>query len=132
MSADVDSPGVSLAQSGTGLVLALRGDLNLELAHRIHDAALEGLQASGNLIVDCSAATYVGGPVAQVLLALERALQQVGRSLEIRGASEDVRRYLGWAGLQSHFVDAEVQAKELPRSSTAPAKRRRARRKSAL
>jgi len=130
MSVDANSAPVHLLRENTGCVLALRGDLNLDLARRVHDAALEAVEAGGNLIVDCTEATHIDGSAAQVLLALEGALEQGGRSLQIRGASDGVRKYLGWSGLGGHFVAADSRPAAAGESPAVPKKRRRSNRKS--
>jgi len=113
---------VSVSANESGSVLTLSGSFQLLQARPLHEAALRLAATGGNVVVDCAAAAHLDGCAIQVLLALKLALEHVGGSFGLLGASEDVRNYLGWAGVTSHFRSSDA-------GDTAPRKRRRTVRK---
>jgi anti-anti-sigma factor len=127
---DSTTAAVSVSRDGPDCVLALRGGFHLEHARELHAAALQIAETGGGVVVDCGEAAHLDGCAVQVLLALKKALEQSGGSLRMRGASDDVRKYLRWAGLAAHFPDDEAahSAVEAPASGR-PRKRRAASRK---
>jgi len=113
---------VSVSANESGSVLTLSGNFQLLHARPLQEAALQLAETRGNVVVDCSGVTHLDACAVQVLLALKFALERGGRSLGLLGASEDVRNYLGWAGVTAHFASRES-------GEAAPRKRRRTPRK---
>jgi anti-anti-sigma regulatory factor len=100
---DSSEAAVSIYREEPDSVLALRGRLHLDLARELHRTALELALTGGSVVVDCSATEFLDGWVIQILLALKLALERGAGSLRIRGESAEVRNYLGWAGMETHF-----------------------------
>jgi len=118
----------SFSRTESGGVLELRGGFHLDLARELHQTALQIADAGGAVVVDCRQVEHLDGCMVQVLLALKRALEQGGGSLGLRGASEEIRKYLGWAGLAGHFA---APGSEDSKTTAGPPKRRRNSRKPA-
>jgi anti-anti-sigma factor len=116
---------ISLSQNESESVLRLRGSFQLELARPLHEAALQLASSGGNVVVDLSQAAHLDGCAVQVLLALKGALERAGGSLRMSGASQDVRKYLGWAGVAAQ-LGCEVGE---PAPAARAGKRRRSARK---
>ncbi len=120
---------VSVSRDGPDCVLSLRGGFHLEQARELHAAALQIAETGGGVVVDCREAAHLDGCAVQVLLALKAALAHTGGSLRMHGASDDVRKYLGWAGLAAHFPDAEAVHSTIETPASGRPRKRRASRK---
>jgi anti-anti-sigma regulatory factor len=123
---DSSETAVSTYREEPDSVLARRGRPHLDLARELHRMALELALTGGSVVVDCSAAEFLDSWVIQILLALKLALERGAGSLRIRGESAEVRRYLGWAGMDAHFPGRGA-CSEAP--GAAPRKRRKSARK---
>jgi anti-anti-sigma factor len=117
---------VSVYRDGPDGVLALRGGFHIDLARELHRVALELAETGGGVFVDCSQAEHLDGCTLQVLIALKLALEQRGGWLRLKGESEEIRKYLGWAGLAAHFP-VRGPSDAVTETPAAPRKRRRAR-----
>jgi anti-anti-sigma factor len=96
---------VEVKQHGSDGTLILRGAFQLDLVRELHEAALQSLEISTSLIVDCAAVEHLDGCALQVLTALKKTVEQTGGTLRMQGASEQVRNYLRWAGLAAQFPE---------------------------
>jgi anti-anti-sigma factor len=123
---------VSVYHDEPDSVLALRGGFHLDLARELHRTALELAGTGGSVVVDCSQAEHLDGCAVQVLLALKLALEHGGGSLRMRGESAEVRKYLGWAGLNAHFPICSPSDTAAETPVAPPPKRRRTPRKRLL
>ena len=126
MSLESSNAAVSVSRDGPDGVLALRGGFHIDLARELHRVALELTETGGGVFVDCSQAEHLDGCTLQVLLALKLALEQRGGWLRLKGESEEIRKYLGWAGLAAHFP-VRGPSDAVTETPAAPRKRRRAR-----
>lgn len=129
MSLESSDAAVSVYRDGPDGVLALRGGFHIDMARELHQAALQLAETGAGVVVDCSQAEHLDGCALQVLLALKLALEQRGGWLRMQGESEEIRKYLGWAGLAAHFPIRGPRdgGSETP---AAPRKRRKARKPS--
>ena len=94
---------VELRTSESRDVLVLTGDVNLDAAHQLCAASLQGLAGRREVAVDWTGASRVGAGALQALLALSTALQARGRGLSVVGDNPCVRHMLELAGLTRHF-----------------------------
>ena len=129
MSLESSDAAVSVYRDGPDGVLALRGGFHIDLARELHRVACQLTETGGGVFVDCSQAEHLDGCTLQVLLALKLALEQRGGWLRMRGESEEIRKYLGWAGLAAHFP-IRAPSDAVAETPAAPRKRRRARKPS--
>lgn len=118
-------PSVSVSNNETATVLRLRGSFQLELARPLYEAALQVAASGGNAVVDCRAAVHLDACAVQVLLALKIALERAGGRLRLSGASDEVCKYLQWAGVAAHLVRGE--ARGAPGAASPPKRRKTAR-----
>jgi anti-anti-sigma factor len=89
-------------------LLVLAGEMNLDAARQLRDAAL-GVVAGGREVgVDWRAVEHVSTGALQVLLALRSALDTCGHRLHVAGDNPGVRRTLETAGLSGLFPTGEV------------------------
>jgi len=100
---DQEAASVSIDRTESHPVVVLRGSFNIALAKVLHEAALQIAETAGRVVIDCKEVVHLDGCAVQVLLALKLALESHGGSIQLKGASEEVLKYLGWAGLSSHF-----------------------------
>lgn len=96
---------VEVKQHGSDGTLILRGAFQLDLVRELYEAAVQSLENSSSLIVNCAGVEHLDGCALQVLLALKKTVEQTGGTLRMQGASEQVRNYLRWAGLAAHFAE---------------------------
>ena len=104
---DSDLAEVSVSHDESGCVLLLRGSSGLELASKLHGAALEVMPGARNVTVDLSKIAHLDGCVLQVLLAFRSALEKASASLGLKGVTADFHKYLEYAGVGSLFDRSE-------------------------
>jgi anti-anti-sigma factor len=80
-----------------------QGTLDVFLAHRLAEVALECLDAGLDTVVRCETLERMDASALQVLVALRRDLAGKGHELWFTDVSANVREYLGIAGL--HDID---------------------------
>jgi anti-anti-sigma factor len=80
-----------------------QGTLDVFLAHRLAEVALECLDAGLDTVVRCETLERMDASALQVLVALRRDLAGNGHGLWFTDVSANVREYLGIAGL--HDID---------------------------
>lgn len=105
MPADSVRACVEVQQHGSDCTLILRGAFQLDLVRELYEAALQSLQNSSSLVVNCAAVEHLDGCALQVLMALKKTVEQSGGTLRMQAAGEQVRNYLRWAGLAAQFPE---------------------------
>ena len=88
--------------------LLLAGEINLDAASQVREAALAALAAGRAVEVDWRDAGYVSAGALQVLLALRTALEARRQVLHLAGDNAGVRRTLELAGLSRLFPTQEA------------------------
>ena len=94
---------------GDHAVVSVGGEVDLETATRLGDAALEALRdLSSHLVLDMSGVSFMDSTGLKVLLSLQRSAALAGGSLTVAGATRPVRRILTLTGLDQtlQLVDA--------------------------
>ena len=94
---------------GDHAVVSVGGEVDLETATRLGDAALEALRhLSPHLVLDLSGVSFMDSTGLKVLLSLQRSAALAGGSLTVAGATRPVRRILTLTGLDQtlQLVDA--------------------------
>ena len=94
---------------GDHAVVSVGGEVDLETATRLGDAALEALrELSPHLVLDLSGVSFMDSTGLKVLLSLQRSAALAGGSLTVAGATRPVRRILTLTGLDQtlQLVDA--------------------------
>ena len=85
---------------GDHAVVSVGGEVDLETATRLGDAALEALRdLSSHLVLDLSGVSFMDSTGLKVLLSLQRSAALAGGSLTVAGATRPVRRILTLTGL---------------------------------
>ena len=105
MPANSVTASVEVKQDGSVCTLILRGAFQLDLVRELYEAALQSLENSSSLVVNCAAVEHLDGCALQVLMALKKTVEQSGGTLRIEGAGEQVRNYIRWAGLAAQFPE---------------------------
>ena len=109
---------------GDHAVVSVGGEVDLETATRLGDAALEALRdLSSHLVLDLSGVSFMDSTGLKVLLSLQRSAALAGGSLTVAGATRPVRRILTLTGLDQTLqlvdsVDADDRA--APGADTVP------------
>ena len=85
---------------GDHAVVSVGGEVDLETATRLGDAALAALRdLSSHLVLDLSGVSFMDSTGLKVLLSLQRSAALAGGSLTVAGATRPVRRILALTGL---------------------------------
>jgi anti-anti-sigma factor len=95
-----------------------QGTLDVFLAHRLAEVALECLDAGLDTVVRCETLERMDASALQVLVALRRDLAGNGHGLWFTDVSANVREYLGIAGL--HDIDAAPGQPPLETTASQP------------
>jgi anti-anti-sigma factor len=98
----------------------VQGTLDVFLAHRFADVALECLDAELDTVVRCEALERMDASALQVLVALRKGLAQKGHWLWFADVSAKVREYLEIAGLDDIDPAAEQASLEGGGSQSSP------------
>jgi anti-anti-sigma factor len=96
---------VEVKQQGSDCTLILRGAFQLDLVRELYEAAVQSLENSSSVVVNCAAVEHLDGCALQVLMALKKTVEQTGGTLRLQAAGEQVRNYLRWAGLAAQFPE---------------------------
>jgi anti-anti-sigma factor len=89
-------------------LLLLAGEMNLDAASQLRDAALGAVAGGRQVAVDWREVGHVSVGALQVLLALRSALDARGQVLHVSGDNPGVRRTLDLAGLSGLFPASEA------------------------
>jgi anti-anti-sigma factor len=82
-----------------GKTLVLRGRFGTSAASDLRDAVLQLETSVAQVTLDCRELEFLGGAALQVLLVLQRQLQERGASLTPVGPNEEVESTLAMAGI---------------------------------
>jgi len=105
-----ESTAITVARSGSGSLVVLAGQIDLDAAARLRPEAEKLLTESGPVALDWQAAEHASAGAVQVLLALAAALQARGRAFSVVRDQAEIRSMLNLAGLSGHFPVAEEPA----------------------
>lgn len=92
----------------SGDFLVLTGELNLDAASHLREAALGAAAAGKEVAIDWSAAGHLSAGALQVLVALRATLSSRGQALDVAADNPGVRRILEIAGLSGLFPVREA------------------------
>ncbi len=95
---------VSTRRVGERVVVAVAGEVDLETASQMGDAALAAAQDSPHLVLDLAGVTFLDSTGLKVLLAVQRRAQLASGSLVLAGAPRPVLRILTLTGLEDAFT----------------------------
>ncbi len=91
---------LSTSHHGDRAVVTVGGEVDLETASQLGDAAVEAVQGvSPHLVLDLSGVTFMDSTGLKVLLTSQRRAQLAGGSFALAGASRTVQRILALTGL---------------------------------
>ena len=93
------SPEIALERGGDSLTLRLKGAVGIMCASELHAAARALADERGPVAIDAAAVEHLDCAAAQILVALQDALAQTGRTAPVGNLGEAPRRYVGIAGL---------------------------------
>jgi anti-anti-sigma factor len=94
---------VCASRSDDRMNIQIQGTLDVFLAHRLAEVALECLDAGLDTVVRCETLERMDASALQVLVALRKDLAGRGQWLWFSDVSAKVREYLALAGL--HDID---------------------------
>jgi len=95
---------LSTTRSGTFAVLSVAGDIDLETAAQLGDAALAATQQdSRHLVLDLGEVTFMDSSCLEVLFSIQRRTVLAGGSLSLVDVPRNVLRVLTVTGLQDAF-----------------------------
>lgn len=92
-----------VTREGNLSVVAMNGDIDLELSNSVRHALLDALGHSQSVIVDLSRVPMVDSSGVASLLEAFQTARKKGKKLMLAGPSEGVRRVLKLARLDSVF-----------------------------
>jgi anti-sigma B factor antagonist len=95
---------LSTRRLGDRAVVSVGGEVDLETASQLSDAALDVVrEGCPHLVVDLTDVTFMDSTGLKVLLAIHHRAQLAGGSLALAGASRTVLRVLTLTGLDQTF-----------------------------
>jgi ABC-type transporter Mla MlaB component len=89
--------------------LALHGTIDVFLARELLDHARRAFAGAGDVRIDCAALERLDTSALQILLALQRELQEQGRRLELRAVNDQVGAFLAFGGAERLLLQAEPE-----------------------
>jgi anti-anti-sigma factor len=91
---------LSTSRHGDRAVVTVAGEVDLETASQLGDAAVEAVQdVSPHLVLDLSGVTFMDSTGLKVLLTSQRRAQLAGGSFALAGPARTVQRILALTGL---------------------------------
>jgi anti-anti-sigma regulatory factor len=89
--------------------LALHGTIDVFLAGELLEHARRAFAAAGDVRIDCAALERLDTSALQILLALQRELEEHGRRLELRAVSDQVGAFFVLGGAERLLPQAEPE-----------------------
>jgi anti-sigma B factor antagonist len=90
---------------GDHAVVSVGGEVDLETATRLGDAALAALRdVSPHLVLDLSGVTFMDSTGLKVLLSIQRRADLAGGSFALAGVGRTVAKVLALTGLDQSFA----------------------------
>lgn len=86
-------------------VVAIRGDLDLFTAPRLHDALVGSLELGArHVLADLTDVTFIDSTALGVLIRAAKELRAAGGELDLVCPNQDIRRLVQLTGLDSVFI----------------------------
>ena len=90
---------------GNSVVLALRGEVDLQRRDEVADTAIKHLEQARPVVLDLSRVTFIDSSGLGALIRARQAATRLGGSFSIRGATGPVARVLAITGLGESLSD---------------------------
>ena len=100
----MDDLTVSATSSDTSVLVAVKGDVDLATAEKLHVAVGELIQPGRRIDLHCAEVDFLDSAGIRVLLDLSRRSEEAGGSLALRAPSDVVCRVLELAGVARLFT----------------------------
>jgi anti-anti-sigma factor len=96
---------LSTQRLGERAVVSVGGEVDLETASQLGDAALDALrEVSPHVVLDLAGVTFMDSTGLKVLLTIHRRAELAGGSFAVAAAARPVRRVLTLTGLDQTFA----------------------------
>jgi len=101
--------GVTIESAASGVIVHIRGDLDMSNAAVLTEALTEAGAVGDSVVADLAAVTFIDSSALSALVASARALAEAGNRLTLGPRSEVVERVLEITGLAKGSEDFDVQ-----------------------